>query len=633
MKKILIANRGEIAVRVIRACRDMGIATAAVYSECDRAALHVRLADEAWPVGPSPPRESYLRIDAIIDAARKAGADAVHPGYGFLAENEDFAAACRDAGLTFIGPSPEAITLMGSKTAARQAAIKAGVPVVPGTEEPLSDQASDAEVLKVAERIGYPLMLKAVAGGGGKGMRMVASAADLPGALRAARSEAQSAFGDGAVYLERRIMSPRHIEVQLLGDHHGTVLPFVERECSIQRRHQKVVEESPSLAVSPELRRRMTAAAASVAKAVGYTNAGTIEFLLDADGSFYFLEMNTRLQVEHPITEMVTGVDLVQWQIRIARGERLDLDPEALLNPKAHAIECRIYAEDPDNGFLPSPGRIQGLRVPQGPGVRDDSGAYEGGEVPIFYDPMISKLITWGDTRDHAIQRMRRALAEYQVRGIRTTIPFFQWILEDEDFKAARFDTSFIDRKLGKGPLQTIDAVARRPRGHRRGRAPVHQADRPRRAPRPRAAGAMPAAGKRCDDFRSRHRRSRQNRPHRPQGRPAACRSRRPHARRGCAPRQMTVISMLVQLDGASAPSRSIDAAFATHSIAPLLRQADRPAISTSISMAAPSPSRSAPPARSGVRRRPARRRHLRTAARRRADARQGRPGARQARR
>src|SRR5688572_25632554 len=460
MKKILIANRGEIAVRVIRACRDMGIATAAVYSECDRPALHVRLADEAWAVGPSAPRESYLRIEAIIDAAKQAGADGVHPGYGFLAENEDFAAACRDAGLIFIGPSPEAITLMGSKTAARQAAIKAGVPVVPGTDEPLSEQASDADVGTVAERIGYPLMLKAVAGGGGKGMRMVASPADLAGALRAARSEAQSAFGDGAVYLERRIMSPRHIEVQLLGDQHGTVLPFVERECSIQRRHQKVVEESPSLAVSPELRRRMTAAAASVAKAVGYINAGTIEFLVDGEGSFYFLEMNTRLQVEHPITEIVSGVDLVQWQIRIARGERLTLDPETLLTPKAHAIECRIYAEDPENGFLPSPGRIQGLRVPQGPGVRDDSGAYEGGEVPIFYDPMISKLITWGDNRDHALQRMRRALAEYEVRGIKTTIPFFKWILEDEDFKAGRFDTSFIDRKLGGangGALQAID--------------------------------------------------------------------------------------------------------------------------------------------------------------------------------
>ena len=462
MNKILVANRGEIAVRVIRACRDMGIAAVAIYSECDRAALHVRLADEAWPVGPSPPRESYLRIDKIIDVAQQSGADAVHPGYGFLAENEDFAAACRDAGLIFIGPSPEAITLMGSKTAARQAAIKAGVAVVPGTDEPLSDRSSDAELIEAATRIGYPLMLKAVAGGGGKGMRMVPSAAELPGALRAARSEALSAFGDGAVYLERRIMSPRHIEVQLLGDHHGTVMPFVERECSIQRRHQKVVEESPSLAVSVDLRRRMTSAAAAVARSVGYTNAGTIEFLVDADGSFYFLEMNTRLQVEHPITEMVTGVDLVQWQIRIARGERLTLDSEALLTPMAHAIECRIYAEDPDNGFLPSPGRIQGLRVPQGPGVRDDSGAYEGGEVPIFYDPMISKLITWGDTREHALQRMRRALAEYEVRGIKTTIPFFKWILEDEDFKAGRFDTSFIDRKLGGAngrPLVKVDPV------------------------------------------------------------------------------------------------------------------------------------------------------------------------------
>jgi acetyl-CoA carboxylase biotin carboxylase subunit len=461
MNKILIANRGEIAVRVIRACRDMGIATVAIYSECDRAALHVRLADEAWPVGPSAPRESYLRIDKIVEVARQSGADAVHPGYGFLAENEEFAAACRHAGLIFIGPSPDAISLMGSKTAARQAAIRTGVPVVPGTDQPITEQAPDAEVKTVAERIGYPLMLKAVAGGGGKGMRMVASPADLPGALRAARSEALSSFGDGAIYLERRILSPRHIEVQLLGDHHGTVLPFVERECSIQRRHQKVVEESPSLAVSADLRRRMTSAAAAVAKGVGYTNAGTIEFLLDSDGSFYFLEMNTRLQVEHPITEIVTGVDLVQWQIRIARGERLTLDPGSLLMPRGHAIECRIYAEDPENGFLPSPGRIQGLRVPQGPGVRDDSGAYEGGEVPIFYDPMISKLITWGDTREHALQRMRRALSEYEVRGVRTTIPLFKWLLEDEDFKAGRFDTSFIDRKLGANAatLQAIEPV------------------------------------------------------------------------------------------------------------------------------------------------------------------------------
>src|SRR5687768_11348762 len=355
MNKILVANRGEIAVRVIRACRDMEIATVAIYSDCDRAALHVRMADEAWPVGPSPPRESYLRIDKIIDVAKRSGADAVHPGYGFLAENEDFASACRDAGVIFIGPSPEAITLMGSKTAARQAAIKAGGPVVPGTDEPLSEHTADADVLKAATRIGYPLMLKAVAGGGGKGMRMVPSAADLPGALRAARSEALSAFGDGAVYLERRILSPRHIEVQLLGDHHGTVVPFVERECSIQRRHQKVIEESPSLAVSVDLRRRMTSAAAAVARGVGYTNAGTIEFLVDADGSFYFLEMNTRLQVEHPITEVVTGVDLVQWQIRISMGERLTIDPIRALTPRAHAIECRIYAENPDQGFMPSP--------------------------------------------------------------------------------------------------------------------------------------------------------------------------------------------------------------------------------------------------------------------------------------
>lgn len=449
MQKVLIANRGEIAVRIIRACRDLGLSTVAVYSDCDRTALHVRMADEAYWIGSNPPRDSYLRIDRMIDVARQSGADAVHPGYGFLAENEDFAAACAEAGLTFVGPSPEAITLMGSKTAARQVAMAVGVPVVPGTETPLADDVSETEVLAVAERIGYPLMLKAVAGGGGKGMRMVAEAADLPSALRAARSEAGSAFGDSAVYLERRILAPRHIEVQLLADHYGTVVPFVERECSIQRRHQKVVEESPSLAVSPDLRRRMTDAAAAVARQAGYTNAGTIEFLLDEDGSFYFLEMNTRLQVEHPITEQVTGIDLVQWQLRIARGERLTVEPSRAVSPRGHAVECRIYAEDPDTGFMPSPGRVHGLRVPQGPGVRDDSGMYEGGEVPIYYDPMISKLITWADDRTTALARMRRALAEYEVRGIRTTIPFFRWILEDDDFQAGRFDTTFIDRKLG----------------------------------------------------------------------------------------------------------------------------------------------------------------------------------------
>ena len=448
MRKILIANRGEIAVRIIRACRELGVSPIAVYSECDRSALHVRYADEAYAIGPSAPRESYLRIDALIDAAKKSGADGVHPGYGFLAENEDFAAAVRDAGLTFIGPTPEAIRTMGSKTAARTAATRAGVPVVPGTEDPLAPDVSDADIAKAAAAIGYPLLVKAVAGGGGKGMRTVAEAADLAGAVRAARSEAGTAFGDAAVYLERRLTRPRHIEVQLLGDTHGTVLPFVERECSIQRRHQKVVEETPSLAVSPALRAAMTTAAAAVATSVGYTNAGTIEFLLDQDGRFYFLEMNTRLQVEHPITEMVTGVDLVRWQIRIARGERLDLDPQRLLRANGHAIECRIYAEDPDNHFLPSPGRIQQLRVPAGPGIRDDSGATAGLDVPIFYDPMISKLVAWAEDRPLAVARMQRALGEYLVTGIKTTVPFFVWLLAQSDFQSGRFHTTYLDEVL-----------------------------------------------------------------------------------------------------------------------------------------------------------------------------------------
>jgi acetyl-CoA carboxylase biotin carboxylase subunit len=448
VKKILIANRGEIAVRIIRACREMDISPVAVYSECDRTALHVRYADQAYLIGPSAPRESYLRIDTLIDVARRSGADAVHPGYGFLAENEDFAAAVRDAGLTFIGPSPEAIALMGSKTAAREAAVRAGVPVVPGTAEPLGADVHDDEIARIADDIGYPLLVKAVAGGGGKGMRTVTDPGDLAGAVRAARSEAGAAFGDAAVYLERRITRPRHIEVQLLGDHHGTVLPFVERECSIQRRHQKVVEETPSLAVTPELRAAITSAAAAVARSVGYTNAGTIEFLLDQDGRFYFLEMNTRLQVEHPITEMVSGIDLVRWQIRIARGERLDLDPARLLTPHGHAIECRIYAEDPDNGFLPSPGRIQLLRAPAGPGIRDDSGATAGLDVPIFYDPMISKLVAWAEDRPSAIARMRRALGEYVIAGIRTTVPFFTWLLVQPEFHAGDFHTTYLDEIL-----------------------------------------------------------------------------------------------------------------------------------------------------------------------------------------
>ena len=446
--KILIANRGEIAVRIIRACREMGLRTVAVYSDCDRTARHVREADQAVHIGPSEAAKSYLRIDALVAAAKRAGADAVHPGYGFLAENAAFARACLDAGLTFIGPSPEAIALMGSKTAARDVAIRAGVPVVPGTEQPLDDRIGDDEIARIANGVGFPLMVKAVAGGGGKGMRTVDDPSGLAAAVRTARSEARSAFGDSTIYLERRLIRPRHIEIQLLGDHHGTIVPFVERECSIQRRHQKVVEESPSIAVAPALRLRMAAAAASVARAVTYANAGTIEFLLDEDGSFYFLEMNTRLQVEHPVTELVTSTDLVQWQIRIAQGERLDLDPEWALAAHGHAIECRIYAEDPDLGFMPSPGLIRGLRPASGPGVRDDGGVGVGYTVPVFYDSMISKLIAWGGSRREAIDRMSRALAEYQVLGIKTTIPFFLWLMRQPEYVAGRYDTTYLDRLL-----------------------------------------------------------------------------------------------------------------------------------------------------------------------------------------
>jgi acetyl-CoA carboxylase biotin carboxylase subunit len=446
--KVLIANRGEIAVRVIRACREMRIPTVAVYSDCDRGARHVRDADQAVHIGPSPAVESYLRIDKLIEAARATGADAVHPGYGFLAENANFAQACRDAGLTFIGPSPDAIRLMGSKTGAREVAIRAGVPVVPGTETPLAGDAGDEHVAREAQRVGFPLMVKAVAGGGGKGMRVVESADALLNAVRTARSEAGSAFGDTAVYFERRITTPRHIEIQLLADQYGTVVPFVERECSIQRRHQKVVEESPSMAVDPHLRHRIADAAAAVASAAGYTNAGTIEFLLDEDGSFYFLEMNTRLQVEHPVTEMVTSTDLVHWQIRIARGERLTIDPGRAVTPQGHAIECRIYAEDPDEGFMPSPGLVRAIRAASGPGIRDDGGVLPGYTVPVFYDSMIAKLIAWAPTRADAIERMSRALREYEVVGIRTTIPFFLWLMREPDFLAGRFDTTYLDALL-----------------------------------------------------------------------------------------------------------------------------------------------------------------------------------------
>ena len=439
----------------------MGLPSVAVYSDCDRASPHVRYADEAAALGANEPSESYLHIDKLIDIAGRTGATAVHPGYGFLAENPAFARACRDAGLIFIGPSVDVIELMGGKTAARQAAVQAGVPVVPGTEMPLDDELSDSGAAAVASEVGYPLFVKAVAGGGGKGMRLVDGPEQLAGALRAARSEARSAFGEAAIYFERRVARARHIEVQVLGDERGTVLPFVERECSIQRRHQKIIEEAPSMAVTPTLRQALTSAAAAVARSVGYTNAGTVEFLLDDRGHFYFLEMNTRLQVEHPVTELVTGVDLVQWQIRIARGERLNLDPDSLLTSRGHAIECRVYAEDPDAAFMPAPGRIRYLRSPSGPGIRDDSGVTAGFEVPIHYDSLISKVISWGSDREQAILRMVRALSEYAIGGLKTTIPVLLWLLRDADFLAGRVDTIFLDRVLashGAHPFQEISS-------------------------------------------------------------------------------------------------------------------------------------------------------------------------------
>ncbi len=448
--KVLIANRGEIAIRIMRACREMGLGTVAVYSECDRVAPHVGFADEAYAIGASEPRESYLRIDRILDVAARAEVWAVHPGYGFLAENVQFAAAVRDAGRVFIGPPTEAIALMGGKVAAREAARAAGVPVVPGTDAPIDPDLSDAALLALAADIGYPLLAKAVAGGGGKGMRRVDEASALVAAVAAARSEAGSAFGDSAVYLERRLQRPCHIEVQVLGDEHGTVVPFVERECSIQRRHQKVVEEAPAVDMPPTRRVAMAEAAASIARAVGYSSAGTVEFLVDEAGDFYFLEMNTRLQVEHGVTEAVTGIDLVQWQIRIAQGATLDLPPDRALTPTGHAIECRVYAEDPDASFLPSSGVIRHLRAPAGPGIRDDSCAMAGGEVPLFYDPLISKVVAWGADRGAATARMRRAMDEYEVVGVMTTIPFFRWLLRTEAFATGAVDTTFLDATLAE---------------------------------------------------------------------------------------------------------------------------------------------------------------------------------------
>jgi acetyl-CoA carboxylase biotin carboxylase subunit len=448
--KVLVANRGEIAVRVMRACRELGYATVAVYSEPDRAALHVVYADEAMPIGPAPSGESYLRIDRILDAARKTGADAIHPGYGFLAENAGFARACGDAGITFIGPSPESIEAMGSKTQARQRMQAAGVPVVPGLTEAVK---SFDEIAAFASAAGFPIMIKASAGGGGKGLRLVEREEDLRRAFERVTSEAQAFFGDGAVYAEKFIASPRHIEVQILGDQHGNIVHVGERECTLQRRHQKVVEECPSPVVDRDLRQRLGAMAVKAAAAVNYYSAGTIECLMAPDKQFYFLEMNTRLQVEHPVTEMVWGIDLVKAQLRVARGETLGIAQDDLA-PSGHAIECRIYAEDPARNFAPSPGLIRNLNLPQGPGVRNDNGVYGGYTVPVYYDPMLSKLICHAGTRGEAIDRMSRALQEYRVDGIETTIPFFTFLMQHPDFRATNFDTGFIDRLLSELDLQ-----------------------------------------------------------------------------------------------------------------------------------------------------------------------------------
>jgi acetyl-CoA carboxylase biotin carboxylase subunit len=448
-KKILIANRGEIAVRVIRACRELGIRSVAVYSDVDRASLHVIKADEAYHLGPAAAAESYLNIERILDVAMRAGADAIHPGYGFLSENAKFARACTEAGLRFIGPSGDAMETMGSKTGARRAMERAGIPFVPGS---LRGLGSAEEAEKVAAEIGYPVMLKAASGGGGKGMRLVHERAELRSALDGAKSEAARSFGDDEVYIEKAIVRPRHIEMQILGDEHGHVVHLGERECSIQRRHQKVVEEAPSAIVDDDMRHRMGEVAVRVARAANYTNAGTVEFLVDAEKNFYFLEMNTRLQVEHPVTELVTGLDLVHLQILIASGVELPFRQEDV-TIRGHAIECRICAEDPDNHFFPSPGKITMLLPPAGPGIRHDSGSYEGWTVPIHYDPLLAKLIGYGSDRKQATMRLQQALTEYVVGGIKTNIPLFQRILRDPDFQAARLDTGYLERLLA-GPSE-----------------------------------------------------------------------------------------------------------------------------------------------------------------------------------
>jgi acetyl-CoA carboxylase, biotin carboxylase subunit len=441
-KKILIANRGEIAVRVIRTCRELGIKTVAVYSEIDRATLHVRMADEAYLIGPAPANESYLCGDKILAVAKKTGAEAIHPGYGFLSENADFSESCREAGIVFIGPTPEAMQSLGDKIAARKTAEKAGVAMVPGIKKSLKDA---QEAKKIADEIGYPVMLKASAGGGGKGMRRVDTADDIESAFQMTTSEAKNSFGNPAVYVEKCVVNPHHIEIQILGDMHGNVIALGERDCSIQRRHQKVLEESPSPFIDEKTRLAMMEASVALTKTVGYAGAGTLEFLVDKDKNFYFLEMNARLQVEHPITGLVTGVDLVKEQLHVANGEKLRFTQDDI-RLRGHALECRIYAEDPEKDFMPSPGTILDVRNPEGPGVRIDSAVFPGSEISVYYDPMISKLIVWGRTRKEMLERMRRALREYRIEGVRNNIFFHELVLENPDFQAGNFDTSFIEK-------------------------------------------------------------------------------------------------------------------------------------------------------------------------------------------
>lgn len=440
-KKILIANRGEIAVRIIRACKEMEIQTVAVYSDADRNSVHVMLADEAYHIGPPKPSESYLVKEKIIEVAKKSGAEAIHPGFGFLSENDAFAELCEKEGIVFIGPSAEAIRYMGDKITARKIAMKAKVPLVPGSDGAVTD----VEASRVAEEIGYPVMIKASAGGGGKGMRLVNKKEEFEAALRMARSEASSSFGDDSVFVERFVQKPRHIEIQVLGDKHGNIIHLFERECSIQRRHQKVIEEAPSGFVSAKTRKKMGDVAVNIAKAVNYYGAGTVEFIMDQEENFFFLEMNTRVQVEHPVTEMITGIDIVKWMIRIAYGEKLPFK-QSSLKIKGHALECRVYAEDPAMNFLPSPGLLEYVKAPDGPGVRDDSAIYSGYEVTSYYDPMLSKLITWADNREDAIKKMKSALLEYIVLGVRTNIGFLIRVMADEEFKNAEIDTGFIER-------------------------------------------------------------------------------------------------------------------------------------------------------------------------------------------